>query len=189
MAGIPGATNLAGNTTLVDHGIQNENSHLRAHACPKAQKVYVFPTQKALDAIATGQYEQRSARQPGASVVTALGYLVPPFDIEQCVGIALRPDTWNSIVWTDRSTYWKGRQATVLVMGMIKRGLFPIPAIGTEINETDLQIEGTDIIIRAGAIRQQDIIIQVKCDLPGGEPPGSGNLYLQTAECNPFGIH
>lgn len=188
MGGIPGAMNQIGNTTLVEHGIQTENSHLRAHVCPLAHKVYVFPTQNALDAIASGRYPQRPARQPGIDVITAMGYLVPPFDIEQCVGIALRPAVWDSISW-DGSTRWKGRQATTLVMGMIRRGMFPIPAIGTEIEDQDLQIDGTDIIIRAGAIRQQDIIIQVKCDYPGGELPGSGNLYLQTEECNPFGIH
>lgn len=189
MGGIPGATSRIGNTRLIDHGIQNEDSHLRAHVCPMPQKVYVYPTQCGLNAISTGRYRLAAAHQPGVQVATAMGYLVPPFDIERCAGVSLRPAVWAAIQWKERSTYWKGRQATVLVMGMLKNGLFPIPALGTEITDRDLQIEGTDIIVRAGAIRQQDIVIQVKCDLPGGEPPGSGSLYLQTQECNPFSIH
>ena len=114
------------NTTLIKHGIQTEQSHLRAHVCPKAHKVYVFPTQAALDIMSAKQYRLVTARQPGIDIVTAKGYLVPPFDIEQCVAITLRPGVWDMISWSD-STYWKGRQATILVMGLIKKGLFPIP--------------------------------------------------------------
>jgi len=162
--------------------------------CPKAERVYVFPTERGLKAISSGRYPFVNGYQDGIKTATAGGYLVPPFDIELCVGIALRPTVWSALSWSDAkdadALRWKGKQATALVMGMLKRGLFPIQALGTEIDDADLQIDGTDIVVKAGAIRQQDIIIQVKCDLPGGEKPGgSGNLYLQTEECNPFQVY
>ncbi len=183
-----------GNTKLIEHGIQNEHSHLRAHVCPKARKVYIFPTVRGLEAIQSGKYPHRNGYQQGVATPTAGGYLVPPMEINQCIAVSLRPVTWDALCFPggndQASLRQKGRTATRLVMAMIKSGLFPIPAIGTEIDETNLQIEGTDIIIRAGAIWQRDIVIQVKCDYPGGEKPGgTGNLYLQTEECNPFAIY
>jgi len=181
-----------GNTALVDYGIQTEKSHIRAHVCPKARRVYVYPTPNGIEAIESGAYISRPGYQSGISMPTSLGYLVPPFDIAECVALAIRPDAWDYLNFSDEDSLTdKGNKAVRLVKGMLKRGLFPIPAIGTEITDRDLQVDGTDIIIRAGAIRQQDIVIQVKCDFPGGERDlgGTGNLFLQIAECNPLGIH
>ena len=56
------------------------------------------------------------------------------------------------------------------------------PAI---VKEMDLQINGVDIVIN------MNTKIQVKCDYRGGPKAygGTGNLYLQVRECNPFGKH
>jgi len=193
--GTTGATKLfedVGNTQLVFHGIQNENSHTRAHVCPVAQRVYVFKTAAALDLIEKGHYPKRNGYQKGVDVPTAIGYLVPPMDIPGCVALCLRLSVWQHLCFSeDDSLYEKGRKATKLVLQMVRQGLFPLPALGEEITDENLQIDGEDIIIKANAFRFDDLVIQVKCDYPGGERElgGTGNLYLQIAECNPFSIH
>lgn len=183
---------MLGNTVLVEHGIQTEQSNIRAHVCPKAKRIYVYPTWRGVDVIKSGGYRYVDAHQPGVIVTTAKGYLVPPFDIRDCVSISVNNGVWEWLAFSDDDSLRdRGRKATQLVLQMIKRGLFPIPAIGTEITDKDIQISGTDILIRSGAITQQDIIIQVKCDYPGGERElgGTGNLFLQIAECNPQRIY
>jgi len=51
-----------------------------------------------------------------------------------------------------------------------------------EINERMMQISGIDVTM------QDNMKIQVKMDYNGGDKRlgGTGNLYLQTAECNPY---
>ena len=181
-----------GNIALVEHGIQTENSHIRAHVCPVAKVVYVFPTESAQSIIANNSYRLVNGYQSNIDVPTAQGYLVPPFDITKCVGILLRPSVWDYLCFSaDDSLSEKGQKATRLILQMLKQGLFPLAAIGTEITDKDLQVCGTDIIIRPGAIAQREIIIQVKCDYPGGDRHlgGTGNLFLQIQECNPFGYY
>jgi len=121
-----------------------------------------------------------------------MGYLVPPLGIPGCVALSFRATVWDYLRFSDTDTlYEKGRKATDLVLQMIKRGLFPLPALGEEITDQDLQVDGEDIVIKANAFRYENLVVQVKCDYKGGERDlgGTGNLYLQTAECNPFGIH
>jgi hypothetical protein len=60
-------------------------------------------------------------------------------------------------------------------------GRFPIEFDPKIVEGRGLQIEGMDIIVNC------KVKIQVKCDFTGGRKPlGSGNLFLQTAECNPL---
>lgn len=176
------------NSKLVDYGIQNESSDIRVHVCPVVQRVYVYPTHCGVAVIESGKYKIVSGYQKGFDFATAKGYLVPPFDIPRCASITLRKTVWAYIGFVqDDTTSQKGNKALRLVIGMIKKGLLPIPALGEEISEHDIQIKGQDIIIKSGAITQKDIRIQVKCDYPGGEKllGGSGNLFLQIQECNP----
>jgi hypothetical protein len=81
------------------------------------------------------------------------------------------------------STGTKGQKAVYVVHEMLKRGLIPIKQNIETITEQDMQISGTDIIVHS------NIRIQVKCDWKAGtkELGGTGNLFIQTAECNPFG--
>lgn len=178
--------------SLVDYGIHNENSHIRTHVCPVVRKVYVYPTKSGVQAIETQRYHRVLAYQEGVKSPTAEGYLVPPFDIERCVGMSFRDNVWEAIAFrADESTSEKGKKAVRLVIAMIGNGLFPLLAalVAEEITDKELQVRGQDIIVPASAIHaKEDIIIQVKCDYIGGESDlgGSGNLFLQTAESNPL---
>lgn len=177
---------------LVDYGIQNEKSDLRAHVCPKARRVYVFRTEDALAVTDTGRYIQVQAYQPGWEEPTATGYLVPPFDIPNCVSVTVRPCAWERLNFSDADNLsTKGRKAMSLVSQMIRRGLFPLPFFEAADTSLALDINGEDITVTARSPEQQKLRIQVKCDYPGGEKElgGSGNLFLQISECNPLGIH
>lgn len=189
MDGTHGATN-PGNTNLVEFGIQNEKSHLRAHVCPVVQRVYVYPTAYGIDAMEGHRCVY--GYQDGVSTPTARGYLVPPFDIQNCVSLAFNPRAWSAVDFTDKDSLTeKGRKATRLILAMIERGLFPLPALAEEVTDYELQVEGQDIYISSTAIECDDVVIQVKCDYEGGEKSlgGTGNLFLQIAECNPFGYN
>jgi len=183
---------MPGNTSLIDHGIQTENSHLRVHVCPVVEKLYVYPTRRGIEAIHSGLFRKVNGYQKGIETATASGYLVPPFEIKECVALSVRSEVWDYLRFseTDHLTV-KGKKAERLVLQMIKRGLFPIPAMPTGITDKDIQIRGADIIIKSGSLTKDDIVIQVKCDYKGGEREagGSGNLFLQVAECNPYGYN
>lgn len=177
---------------LVEYGIQNEGSHVRVHVCPTVRRVYVFPTECGKMAIETLKYQKKHGFQPGYEGPTAEGYPVPPEDIERCVEICLRDTSWDSISFSlDDSTEEKGNKAVKLVKAMLRNGLLPLPAEGREVKDKDMQIQGTDILIKANSLYHEEIRVQVKCDYPGGrkELGGTGNLFLQVAECNPFGLH
>lgn len=177
---------------LVDYGIQNERSDIRVHVCPTVRRVYTYPTSCGIDAINTGKYRARLGYQPGVEYATAKGYLIPPMDIPRCVCLQLPDIAWGWIAFRrEDSTTTKGDKATRLVAVMLKRGMLPIPALGVEVACRDLQISGTDIFVPQGALRDRSIHIQVKCDFDGGsrELGGTGNLFLQVAECNPLGRH
>ena len=87
----------------------------------------------------------------------------------------------------DDGLHEKGRKATLLIKGMIRDGMFPMPAIPLEQLDRALQIDGEDIVAWISGRR---IRIQVKCDYAGGEESlgGTGNLFLQTAELNPLKV-
>jgi len=177
---------------LVDYGIHNENSHIRAHVCPVVKKVYVYPTQSGIQAIETKHYPCVRGYQENVEFATAEGYLIPPFDIEKCIGLSFKDSVWEIIDFrASDHTSEKGNKAIKLVLAMVKKGLFPllITLSAREITDEELQVKGQDIIVPSSAIHaQEDIIIQVKCDYIGGEKGlgGSGNLFLQTAESNPL---
>lgn len=177
---------------MIDYGIQNESSHIRAHVCPKVRRVYVYPTECGIAAIDTGKFYLAKGFQPGIDVATAEGYLVPPFAISKCASVQLNPSVWEHLKFSkDDSTERKGKKAELLIKQMVLNGLLPIPAIADTVQEIDIQLSGGDVIIKPNAIRKGEIIIQVKCDYDGGERElgGTGNLFLQVAEINPLGIH
>lgn len=175
---------MTGNTVLVDYGIATEESHLRAHVCPRERVIFVFPTAAGVAAIETGRYQLADAHQRGTTVVTAQGYWVPPDDIESCLRISPRMATWEAMRFSeDDSPFDKGRKAATLVYLMIRNGLFPGSLGGDYITDADVQRQGMDIIISPVTLPKR--LIEVKCDYAGG----ARGLYLQTRECNPFGIH
>jgi hypothetical protein len=178
------------NTKLVDYGIQTEESDLRAHVCVNARQVYVYPTKKGVEAIEKGNFRPATASQPGAAFVTAKGFLVPPNMIWGCIPINA---SWamqqaGPIRFED-TTSRKGEWAVDVVRYLLSRGWFPMWGSADVIESLDIQVKGIDVIVTSKAR------IQVKCDYEGGSPPRpgrrgeriTGNLFLQVAECNPFG--
>jgi len=171
---------------LFDYGIQNEESHIRAHVCPMVKRVYVYPTEQGIQALTKGP--EALGYQPGVDGPTANGRLIKPFDIEKCVGLEINKRAWESVGFDgEDSTTEKGRKAVKLVAGMIRAGLFPLPAgviIDPNISKA-IQIKGDDIYVWT---QKSCVKIQVKCDFPGGDKNlgGTGHLYLQTAERNPL---
>ncbi len=180
------------NKGLWEYGIQNEGSHIRVHVCPNVKRVYVYPTECGNKAIKTGEHEKTKGFQTGYSTPTSEGYLVPPEAIERCIEIYLRNTAWENIGFLcSDNTSIKGEKAVRLVKAMLKEGLLPIPAEAMTIEDKDIQIQGTDILVKANKIYHEEIKIQVKCDYPGGRKTlgGTGHLFLQTAEANPFKLY
>lgn len=123
---------------------------------------------------------------------TAEGFLVPPNKIPGCYATEIPSDLYATANWSEQdSTTEKGHKAVVTVRNLLLCGLLPLPltagikAKSVEITERDIDINGTDIDIFA------KVRMQIKCDYRGGpkELGGTGNLFLQVAESNPFARH
>jgi len=170
------------NTSLVDYGIQKENSDYRAHVCVVAREVVIFPTRKMAEVV--GRFKATQART--GALVTSRGAKVPVTDIPgvQIVHVSDAVMQHANFKETD-TTSAKGEKAVLLVRYLLKHGRIALPMNVVEVDEGTLQIFGTDILVELNAS------MQVKCDYRGGERNrgGTGNLYIETAECNPYGAH
>lgn len=170
-----------GNTNLIDYGIYEEDSDIRAHVSYTNECVYVYETRSGIEAIETGNYRTANAYQGG--VVTGVGYLVPPDEIEGCQSVSVPQELMNEhgLFKKEQSTSEKGDAAVNIVASLLKAGRFPINLHITNITDKDLQVSGIDIYV--GTEKK----IQVKCDFNAGpRPKGTGNLFIQVRECNPF---
>lgn len=167
---------------LIDYGIQNEGSDIRAHVCVLAQTVYVYPTICGVKAMQSGKYVGRPGKQHGYDKPTSWGYLVPSMEIARCVPISVTSMIEAFDFSPEHDTSTKGAKAVALVAKLLKIGWFPLPVDPQIIEDAQMQISGTDINVDA------KFRIQVKCDYTGGgvKPRCTGNLFLQTAEINPF---
>ena len=170
------------NRLLVDYGIREEQSDIRAHVSVVGRCVYVYPTRFAIEALASGNYRSAPARTGG--LVTAMGCLVPPGEIKLCKRIAIPADVLAKAGFDEGdSTSVKGEKALRAVRWLLRAGLFPLWAEPVVIDDLDMQTEGMDIVVQMRAR------IQVKCDWRAGEGKGcTGNLYIQTQECNPYAL-
>lgn len=175
------------NDTLVRCGIYDEDgSIIRCHVSIKANKVYVFSVDdvRSLD---LSKYFEAGAHQPGIKTATALGRLVPPTDIPNMAEYPIpEPLATHAKPFEKASTSVKGQIAVSIVKELLKCRVIKLPMTITEITDRQMQISGTDILIMA------TVKIQVKCDWNAGPksiPGCTGNLYIQTHECNPFGLH
>jgi len=183
MDGIAGATR-PGNTRLVSYGIQTEVSDIRVHVSVATRRAYVYPTSSGLAAVQSGKYRKRPAFT--GNIITAEGYLIPPDDIEGCKSVRIPDDVMDRLQFSEyESTTIKGEKAIEVTKELIKRGLIPITLTVQDVTDEDMQVLGADIIVKAR------LKFQVKCDWRAGprEYGGTGNLYLQVAECNPFKRH
>ena len=172
-----------GNTELIDYGIQNEESDIRLHVCVVAKQIWFFATRIGVEAVNSGKYRLVPVYTMG--ILTAEGYIVPPRDLNAEV-------RWIPQFWLDEiqfkkseSPSIKGRKATEIAKRLILEGMCPLDLAPKEATEKDMQIKGIDLIVTVNAK------IQVKCDYDGGfkENGGTGNLFLQVKECNPFNQH
>lgn len=166
------------NTELINYGIQTEESDFRAHVCVLSKQVHLFKTENGVKAT---KKNYRLVPVYTNGILTAKGYLVPPEDLN--TEIVWLPQDWLDelqITETDNTTV-KGQKAIEIVKRLILQGMCPLELSPKEITEKDIQIKGIDIVVTLNAK------IEVKCDYRGGlkENGGTGNLFLQIAECNP----
>jgi len=168
---------------LVEYGIYEEKTDYRAHVCFPDGGVYLYRTNDAVDLLSTACYPVKEAHQQGVDFATARGYIVPIPDIPGIRRFEI-PGEWLAKlpVSRDSDTSAKGKAAMQVVKAMLKKGKIAFALNSNEVMDRQLQIEGADIIIDC------HIRIQVKCDWMGGLS-GSGELYIQTHECNPVGRH
>lgn len=181
---------MSGNTKLVEYGIQNESSDLRIHVCVIVKKICVFPIE--IGRLITQRAEVFKLRERPAytdGIVTARGFLCPWDLMPLLEWIDIPDDIMRKVAFESspqrETTSSKGRKAVLIVTEMLKLHLIPISQSILEIDDADLQISGTDILVST------KVKIQVKCDWNAGQKElgGTGNLYLQTFECNPYGQH
>lgn len=173
------------NTELIDYGIREEKSHIRAHVSPQTKRVYVFRTSAVLHVIDEHEYKSVPAYQPGYDFPTATGYLVPVEDVPDLRVLAWQSQQWWLEFDERASTTEKGKRAVWVVRELMRLGRFPLWFDGEEVEDRQIDIDGTDILV-AGKWR-----IQVKCDWKAGrrKDGGSGNLFIQIQECNPGRLH
>lgn len=173
-----------GNNRLIDYGIQNDGSDFRVHVGYQAQHIYVFPTQAGRDALEREQLRSELKRggQPGVNGHTYEGYAVPISSIDNIQSILIPIDIYQKTpIYREMTTTEKGTRAVYVVVEMLKRQLIKLPINVSLVSDKDMQIQGTDILIHSR------LRLQVKCDYLAGERQfnGTGNLFIQTAECNP----
>ena len=164
---------------LHNYGIQNEESDLRAHVSVCNATVYTFLPSDAMDAInAHPEIQPRQAYQSGVNFATANGYPMPIKYIHGIQAIKIPQHVFmDANFMQSDNTSAKGSKAVFCITEMLKRNLIPFAFNIEEVPDRKMQISGTDILISA------KYKIQVKCDWRVGE---TGNVYLQTQECNPL---
>jgi len=174
-----------GNQKMVDYGIQNEQSNFRLHVCYVASYVYIFPTKEGKKAVDSGVYGTKNVSLDGR-LTTAKGCLIPVSGIGGIHAVAMPPTIAQKYaIHQDMTTSTKGFMAMQIALQMLKLGIVPLPVQVDVSDDNAIQIAGTDILVNS------ELRIQVKCDLRGGEKRygGTGNLFLQTHECNPYKLY
>jgi len=168
------------NITLVEYGINQYESNFCIHVGFKVEMLFIYETIYMQNLLLNNSYRLVSAFQKG--IETARGLLVP-WDNSEFITITLPP--LNKRYSFCKNTSIKGQWAVDITKHALKKGLIPFKFKVDEITEKDMQIKGKDIIAIGS------FSIQVKCDWDAGpkEKGGTGNLFIQTHECNPFGNH
>lgn len=171
--------------TLHPYGITEEQSDIRAHVSLPGRRAIIYRTADMVALVSARQYREATATQPNVDYETAKGWLVPLDDIQpQCV---LKSTVFPWAKWNHDAMDCgqKGDMAVLCVRSAIISNKFPLWVCGHVTEDKELDIRGTDIIVVA---RRR---IQVKYDAPSypKEEGGSGNLFIQTHECNPLKIH
>jgi len=168
------------------YGIHNDESEIQVHVCPPIRRVYTFRSGVALDLVVTRRF--RAKRAHINKILTGYGYLVPPRLIPGCQQTKL-PEVWwqASGILEELGRHrqsQKGSKAELLVRWALREGMLAIPVQAERVRALQEQIRGVDL-------KTLPSDVQVKCDWPGGPLAygGTGHLYLQVAEANPYGIY
>lgn len=167
---------------LSEYGIHTEQSDIRAHVSVVNKCVYVFPTKAGVAAVMEHNPPLRSAGQDGVTGKTAEGWLVRPKWINGLQTVEPKRIKWE-VFRPEMSTSQKGKLAVQVVCYLMREGRFPLWINAKEEQDREVQLKGTDIVV---CCKRH---VQVKCDYNSGPPPGTGNLFLQKAECNPRRMH
>ena len=168
------------NTKLIEYGIFQYDSDYCAHVGFVAAMIFLYETEYMKKFISSNSYRKAPAYQ--GNIKTAEGFLVP-WDKPDLITINLPILNKKYSFCSDTST--KGQWAVDVVKHALRLGMIPFRFKVDEITDKDMQIKGKDIIAIS------TFSIQVKCDWKAGpmEKGGTGNLFIQTHECNPFGKH
>jgi hypothetical protein len=177
-----------GNTGLFQYGIFEEESDYRIHVCVHIKKAYCYPTilMREMLRFNGGNFQKRNAYQGG--IKTAEGYIVPINFIPDIQEIDI-PELLvvRYPIGEKQTTTIKGRNAVSIASALLEGGLVRVAVSVDEIQDLDLQIKGQDaqVVVNSG------IVFQIKCDMKGGSKKhgGTGNLFVQTHECNPNHLH
>jgi hypothetical protein len=170
-----------GNTMLVYHGIEQDNSEWRVHV--SYANVYIFLTQVMKERCEQKSYRVASAYQPvaGKKIETAKGFLVPIKDVSDLRVVAI-PDHLKSLYkWPPASDVGlgdQGKRAESLVQAMMQCQLIIFPRNTVVETSAASQFGGVDLVHKA-----DEVVYQVKSDL--GIEKYWKNIYIQTYECNP----
>ena len=173
------------NTKLIEYGIFQYSSDYCIHVSPiVTQCLFIYKTKLMQELIKTNDFRTAVARQAynGDFIITAEGYLVPCDNkLIRTVKFPAPKNKYNE----NMSTGKKGELAVVIVMYCLKNAMIAFEFDVGEVKDKDMQILGNDVIAVS------DFKIQVKCDWRAGskEDGGTGNLFVQTKECNPNRIH
>lgn len=165
---------------LVEHGIQTEQSDIRAHVSVSDKTVYIFSTARALKVIDENDWKPRDvfSNVNGEQIKTAIGYLAPVDILKpRKIHVPEVIDSAGFVVGGYKTTSDKGRKAQRAIELMLERGLFPLPVSPQIVSNVEMQRSGYDLIVHG------QWKIEVKCDWRIGE---TGNVFLQIAESNPL---
>src|SRR3990172_12080242 len=107
-----------GAMSLIEYGIQTEQSDMRAHVSPFNAMVYLFPTHCGV--LAIKNRPQKSNAHTG-QMVTAKGYPVPIKEIQNIKPIPIPQDILESAKFSeDDASSVKGNKAVFVVKEMLE---------------------------------------------------------------------
>ena len=171
------------NKELINYGITEEESDFRIHVCPKSNSLYLISTKELKELIKVKNYKIVSVYTN--NIETAKGYLIPIKDINvlpNTLEIQL-VQSWKNmkeqISEGNLDNTEKGFIAELAARWSLI-SFFKIPFGLMNDATKDEQLKGIDFKIA-------NETFQVKCDYNGGKK-GTGNLFIQIKECNPYKI-
>ncbi len=184
---------------MIPHGPEQERSDIRVHVCIEARQIYIFSREAAIEIV----QEKMGSGAKGfpvytGDIKTAFGYPVPWEEIRDIIEIPFPDSIPEYELAITASTSEKGRYAEDIWVQMseedgqeiykklIEKGIVSANISPRKVDDIKLQKSGIDTEIRI-----PEFTAQVKCDYRGGskEHGGTGNLFIQIFECNPYEQH